>query len=662
MNPQFSQPKGSVSKETNKDSIARKFGCKKSEVLYAKPGAVLTGYKVIYDKVTQRSYALPSNLPAGATITSLTDGILVHDTGTVDLGALAVLRGEFVTLVENFTSGFTIRVKNEIVSDGTYLYRWAGTLPKDVSAGDTVAGTGAITDATWVLIANTKSLSSNIGATLIKTSRGKTVEAELTQTGVVGDISKKADVASMVSRNNRPHRVIGKKLPQDPTKLYDHFGLMDRKVDGTVYIMTRRGANHLDEGITIYSELLPSGSWSTPVVISQVSGVDCRGGSGGTAPDGSLYAAVAFMVPDSNPNVFMGAAVYTSKNGGVSWTKVNDIPNPTVGGGSAVIPFGKIATIGGNLVIPAYTRDTAYVGTLTYLQSSDNGASWSIGPSILTGTDYNEASILEIGDGIVLCVARTGDGTVQPDGSRRLHQFVSSDGGVNWQDQGQVIGPDAAEEIGWQLVTPALSLVYSIGGTPYVVMTYTARRSGVRYRTCSAARVTAGSGNWSNFATAVNLMSPVETFESGYQTQFVQNNVLFINVFATTVTQSSVSPPPDSHAELYQMPLGDLPDYDSGWFASAINTTYTQNHGFSSIPSRWELEWSIDSIGKSTIISVPFAQRWSGSANQGVGASVQVNPSGFTIRTGAALIPGASFGNPVGTDYNGQFMRIRAWK
>lgn len=149
MNPQFSQPKGAVSKETNKDSIARKFGCKKSEVLYAKTGAGLTGYKVIYDKVSQRSYALPSNLPAGATITSMTDGILVHNTGTVDLGALAALRGEFVTLVENFTTGFTIKVRNEIVSDGTNLYRWKGTLPKTVNAGATVANTGGVSDTAW---------------------------------------------------------------------------------------------------------------------------------------------------------------------------------------------------------------------------------------------------------------------------------------------------------------------------------------------------------------------------------------------------------------------------------------------------------------------------------------------------------------------------------
>ncbi len=151
MNPQFSQPKGAVSKETNKDSIARKFGCKRSEVLYAKTGASLTGYKVIYDKVSQRSYAMPFNLPAGATVTSLIDGVLVHSAGTIDLGALAVLREEFVVLTEDFTSGFTIRVKNEVVSDGTSLYRWGGSLPKTVDPGQTPTTTGGLGVSAWLI-------------------------------------------------------------------------------------------------------------------------------------------------------------------------------------------------------------------------------------------------------------------------------------------------------------------------------------------------------------------------------------------------------------------------------------------------------------------------------------------------------------------------------
>ncbi|ASZ77706.1 tailspike protein [Salmonella phage SP1] len=148
MNPQFAQPKGSTSKESNKDSIARKFGCKKSEVVYAKAGQSLSGYKVIYDKLSQRAYALPSNIGA-VTVTSLVDGILTHSGGTVDLGALAVLREEYVILIENFTSGFTIRVKNEVVSDGVSLYRWNGALPKVVPVGSTPASTGGVGLGAW---------------------------------------------------------------------------------------------------------------------------------------------------------------------------------------------------------------------------------------------------------------------------------------------------------------------------------------------------------------------------------------------------------------------------------------------------------------------------------------------------------------------------------
>lgn len=185
MNPQFSQPKGSVSKETNKESIARRFGCKKSEVVYAKTGQSLSGYKVIYDKATERAYALPSNLGA-VTITSITDGILTHSSGTVDLGALAVLRGEYVNLVEDFTSGFTIRVKNEVVSDGTYLYRWAGSLPKTVSAGSSVSSTGGETSGAWVITSVLSKLTAIDGASLVG---GATYDGIRAYTGSASKIS-----------------------------------------------------------------------------------------------------------------------------------------------------------------------------------------------------------------------------------------------------------------------------------------------------------------------------------------------------------------------------------------------------------------------------------------------------------------------------------------
>ncbi|QHB42273.1 hypothetical protein [Dickeya phage Ds20CZ] len=152
MNSQFSQPKGSVSKETNKDSIARKFGCKKSEVLYAKAGVSLSGYKVIYDKNTERSYALPSDLPSDSVFISLTNAILTHNGGTVDLGALAVLRGEFVTVGGTFTVGGTLGVKNELLTHDDGKYRWGGTFPKIVPLGSSPEASGGISPTTWIKI------------------------------------------------------------------------------------------------------------------------------------------------------------------------------------------------------------------------------------------------------------------------------------------------------------------------------------------------------------------------------------------------------------------------------------------------------------------------------------------------------------------------------
>ncbi len=150
MNPQFTQPKTVTAVEGNKQSIARDFGVKASEVCYAKVDQPLTGYKVIYDKTAQRAYSLPTGLTG--TVVSMVNGILTHSGGTVDLGALAVTREEFVTLQATFTAGFTINVKNEVVSDGTTLVRWGGALPKTVPAGSTPITTGGISSGAWVSV------------------------------------------------------------------------------------------------------------------------------------------------------------------------------------------------------------------------------------------------------------------------------------------------------------------------------------------------------------------------------------------------------------------------------------------------------------------------------------------------------------------------------
>lgn len=152
MNEMFSQGgKGSTGILTNKQAIARKFGVEHSEVCYAKPSQPLTGYKVIYDKNTQRAYSLPIGL-TGTVISMDSNGVLTHSGGTVDLGALAVSREEYVTVTGSFTSGQTLNVKNEALTDSTGRYIWTGSLPKIVPANSTPESTGGIADGAWVSV------------------------------------------------------------------------------------------------------------------------------------------------------------------------------------------------------------------------------------------------------------------------------------------------------------------------------------------------------------------------------------------------------------------------------------------------------------------------------------------------------------------------------
>lgn len=141
MNEMFSQGgKGSTGILTNKQAIARKFGVKQNEVVYFSVGVDLGGYKVIYDKSTQRAYSLPV-LPVGTTAVSLNEhAVLVHSAGTVDLGELAATRREFVSLSDSFATGLVVNTRNELLMHNGIGYTYLGALPVTITAGTNPAG------------------------------------------------------------------------------------------------------------------------------------------------------------------------------------------------------------------------------------------------------------------------------------------------------------------------------------------------------------------------------------------------------------------------------------------------------------------------------------------------------------------------------------------
>lgn len=134
MNEMFSQGgKGSTGILTNKQAIARHFGVKQSEVVYFSVGAPLTGYKVIYDKVTQRAYSLPVFSAETYAVSLNEQAVLVHSAGTVDLGELAAKRGEFVHLSDSFVTGLVVNTRNEVLMHNGVGYTYLGTLPVTIA-------------------------------------------------------------------------------------------------------------------------------------------------------------------------------------------------------------------------------------------------------------------------------------------------------------------------------------------------------------------------------------------------------------------------------------------------------------------------------------------------------------------------------------------------
>ncbi|EFR8087429.1 hypothetical protein H0088_004068 [Salmonella enterica] len=80
---------GSAGIKTNKQAIARACNVKVSEVIYSNDVlTTLDGKKVVYDKPNQYIWGLPSGIPSGATIVSMTGSTLIYNPGNISITLL----------------------------------------------------------------------------------------------------------------------------------------------------------------------------------------------------------------------------------------------------------------------------------------------------------------------------------------------------------------------------------------------------------------------------------------------------------------------------------------------------------------------------------------------------------------------------------------------
>ncbi|HFJ9885589.1 glycoside hydrolase [Pseudomonas aeruginosa] len=467
--------------------------------------------------------------------------------------------------------------------------------------------------------------------------RATVIEGDLSVSpGRLASITREFSVNDVSYRAGVSHRLVGKALF---ASTYDHFGQMDILPSGELYLIFRRSAAHAggSDGNLMFSKLLPTGVWSTPVLIADFPGQDFRDAAGGTMSSGRIIcASTIYETGDLH--------VFASDDYGVTWSLKQTILK---GATDYRFAHGKGFHVGVKYVIPYYAATgggTTY--QLRWLETSDGGDTWVEGATVYSGSiAYNETAYLPMGGGAVLGVSRIGGGA-----GGKLRQFLSIDGGSTWVDQGDVTAQigDSTDT----LVSPSLSYVYSDGGSPYVAMFYTNRTStGCYYRTIPVSKAIAGSSGWSSRTQVYSAPA-----SSGYTSQVVIGGRRILgNVYReTSATQAG--------AYQFEVYLGDIPDFETEWTSVTASSVYTFAHGLQHAPRRVEIDFAT-STNPATWNPVRPTY-FNDGANKGSGAQLEVGPTNIRVGTGSAVWGTGYFGgfdNSTGNRVTSGYYRIRAW-
>jgi hypothetical protein len=135
---------------------------------------------------------------------------------------------------------------------------------------------------------------------------------------------------------------------------------------------------------------------------------------------------------------------YTDDFGATMSSVEIDVP----AGYSYVVPYGlPIELAADNWLLPVYGPNTASgFNDSLLLQSTDEGLTWTLYAVVMAGsgiaTDYNETSIVHLGGGAMVAVARVGT-------FGDLYQATSGDYGLTWT-------APAAQSMGTNLISPCL--------------------------------------------------------------------------------------------------------------------------------------------------------------------------------------------------------------
>lgn len=183
-------------------------------------------------------------------------------------------------------------------------------------------------------------------------------------------------------------------------------------------------------------------TFGSPSDILDTPSIDDRAVSGGKI-GGTIYVFL-YRRDDGGSPEYQDTGYIESSDNGASWSNYTTI-TPDASMTEYAVPYGKLIAANGVHYQPYYGYDGATTYKVKLLKSTDSGATWLDGPTIYSGsTNRNEAAVVYLGNNKLLALVR------QETGDRHLQQFQSTDNGDTWSYIGITnIGGSGAISMAW---------------------------------------------------------------------------------------------------------------------------------------------------------------------------------------------------------------------